>query len=63
MIGKCIMSHTKKEIERENHKRKREVNEEVEQPSTSGLKSAKVPNLKYQYPKSKFPNLEKGIQQ
>ena len=37
------MSHTKKEIERGNHKRKREANKEVEQPNTSGLNSAKVP--------------------
>ena len=42
-IGVLDMSHTKKEIERGNHKRKREVNKEVEQPSTSGLNSAKVP--------------------
>ena len=54
--GVLDMSHTKKEIERGNHKRKREVNKEVEQPSTSGVNSAKVPVPKIQISKLRKRN-------
>ena len=55
-IGVLDTSHTKKEIERGNHKRKSEVNKAVEQPSTSGLNSAKVPGPEIQISKLRKRN-------